>query len=222
MKRGNDVFFFTLIDFLVQVFFFGLVLVAAGRAAEATKLEQQAKDLQQLEAAKKAAGVSSLNELTDALTKLGPLDELKGTKDFISKMGGRDKAAEAVNVIAKVGGIEEVQSRLKAYDDQFGLPPCVSVEVRGKRVPVPVAVLRLEDSFIEIESYTADFSKLLREIGVAYSAVKHLRLDEFDAFARKVQAHSDKCRYFVDIREITEYHLPFKKVYVGFRIAGRK
>src|SRR5262245_962960 len=112
MRRTDDVFFFTLVDFLVQVFFFGLLLFVVAGVSKGEAERKLAKERQELEEIKRAAGVSNLTELTDFLTKMAPVNELRGTSEFISKMGGVEKVKEAL-------------VKLQKYEEGSGKPPCL-------------------------------------------------------------------------------------------------
>lgn len=79
MKRGDDVFFFTLVDLFAQIMFFGLVLFAVTRAREQAKLP---------------VGISNITQLADSLTrlsadakKIGQLrDSIKSLTDTTDRM----------------------------------------------------------------------------------------------------------------------------------------
>lgn len=79
-----------------------------GQAMQQQKDREASKTRQQLEALAEAMGVSNITELTDALTKMAPLDELRGTSDFIQRNGGIEKVTAAVNAASAVGGAEKV------------------------------------------------------------------------------------------------------------------
>ncbi len=81
--RRDDVFFFVLIDFLVQAIFFGLFIFVVYQA-DIKKKQAQSRD------AVDAAGVSDLTELTDELSRLAPL-KLKELNELIKKAGGPDQ-----------------------------------------------------------------------------------------------------------------------------------
>src|SRR4051794_2255230 len=120
MRRTDDVFFFTLIDFLVQVLFFGLLLFVVAKVKEQAAEMKLAKESAEVEKIKKATGISDLTELTDTLTRLAPITELKGTADFIRSVGGIEKVKEGLD-------------RLHKYDEGSGKPPCLFIVTDGKR-----------------------------------------------------------------------------------------
>src|SRR5687768_4691818 len=88
MRRSDDVFFFTLIDFLLQVFFFGLLLFVVGQALQKNRESDYQREQRAIQELKKTTGVSNITELTDALSKMAPLKELRGTSDFMQRHGG--------------------------------------------------------------------------------------------------------------------------------------
>jgi len=91
VKRAYDVFFFTLIDFLVQVAFFFILLFVVSEAARVSAESDRAQEGQQVKKLRELSGglgFSNLTELTDYLTKLVPVSDFKGIADFIASSGG--------------------------------------------------------------------------------------------------------------------------------------
>ena len=218
MKRADDVFFFTLIDFLIQVFFFGLLLFVVGKAVESRKETQRGHEAKQINELVLAAGVSNITELQDYLTRLAPIRDLQGTADFIRSTGGEDKVREAVRLVADAGGAVELKGKLKKYDDAYGLPPCLRDEVNGKQVPRTLAVLRVEDEHIEIQRSSGDLEKLLGQLGTTSSAVQRLTLEQFRSTFLPLKTLSPQCAYFVEVRVATQYIKPMRAVWSNFRV----
>ena len=218
MKHSDDVFFFTLIDFLVQVFFFGLLLFVVIQAASIERDVKHAQDTQQLDAVMTAAGVSSITELQDYLTKLAPMRNLQGTADFINRLGGPEKAKEAMAVVIAAGGVEELKVKVKKYDEAYGLPPCLKDEVNGKTVPRTFAVLRVEDTTIEVIRKSPDMDRLLAEAGVAPMGSSRMSLAEFRSRFAPLKARSPSCRHFVEVQVETQFINPMRAVWDSFRV----
>lgn len=206
MRRVDDVFFFTLIDFLVQVFFFGLLVFVVGRASQAEREEKHGQETKQIEDLKKAAGISNLTELTDSLTKLAPVSELKGVADFVRREGGLEKVKEATKVVADAGGISKIREnldRLRKYEEGSGKPPCLFEWVNNKKVSRPLAVVVAGDASIRFESSSAELEGVLKRLGRTYDSVRELPLGEFKkTFGPMVQIQPD-CRYTLHFIETT-------------------
>lgn len=218
MKQSDDVFFFTLIDFLVQVFFFGLLLFVVSQAIGTKKEVQRAEESLKLDAVIKSAGVSNIAELQDYLTKLAPLQNLQGTADFISRLGGPEKAKEAMALVVAAGGVEELKVKVKKYDEAYGLPPCFKDELNGRTVPRTLAVLRVEDSAIEILRTSPDLDRLLAEAGLSAVNLGRMSLDEFRSRFAPVKARSPSCAHFVEVKVATQFINPMRAVWANFRV----
>lgn len=218
MKQSDDVFFFTLIDFLVQVFFFGLLLFVVSQAVGEKKETQRAEEAAKLEAVIKSAGVSNIAELQDYLTKLAPLQNLQGTADFISRLGGPEKANEAMALVAAAGGAEELKVKVRKYDEAYGLPPCFKDEFNGKTVPRTLAVLRVEDSAIEILRTSPELDRLLSEAGSGAVNLGRMSLDEFRTRFVPLKARSPSCAHFVEVKVVTQFLNPMRAVWAAFRV----
>jgi hypothetical protein len=227
MRRTDDVFFFTLIDFLLQVFFFGLLLYVAGQAVrnEAQKnRDQEAAEQQKL---LKAAGVSSITELTDLLTKMAPLDKLRGTSDFIERNGGPEAVAAAVQAASAAGGIDKVKTMAQQLTEQnkriaqlegWGKASCIpNVMVNGKLQPKSIATVIVTDDTIQLENPEPEMLSLLKRLGTEYSAVQSLSLADFRTRFAPVVAQQPECRYFLNVVTRTKYLDPMRVVWSAFR-----
>src|SRR5947207_2064200 len=107
MRKGDEVFFLTLVDFLLQVCFFGLFVFVAYYANE-TRVQAMEKSnaaATALERLKNHFGVSNLVELTDYLTQLVPANQLPGWSEFYSKGTTPEEAKRAVDLVRRHGGV---------------------------------------------------------------------------------------------------------------------
>lgn len=222
MRRTDDVFFFTLIDFLVQVFFFGLLLFVVMHAEEASDIEANKAREDQVSQVTRWTGFSRLTELTDFLSRLAPPENFRGWADFMSRTKDPRRAEEANKLVAEAGGVDEVRTKLKKYEEAYGLPPCVSDEREGKRVPRAVAMIRLDDTHLEIRRGSPDLEGLLEQLGTTLDEVRRLPLADFRRqFVRLRQLHPE-CRYFVDVEVRTQFLAPMDALQSAFRIATRR
>lgn len=208
MKRTDDVFFFTLIDFLVQVFFFGLLLYTLGSATKHAARKAQDTEAVQIKKLLETSGASNLTELTDELANMAPVSELKGTADFIRTGGGLEKAKKLREVVEQAGGAENLMSRLERLqklEEGAGKPPCLYKMVDENRVAKPVATVLATDADIRFQSSTRELENMLSLIGRSYESVRVLSLREFQAvFAPLVRARPE-CRYTLRFLERTRF-----------------
>ena len=183
MRRSDDVFFFTLIDFLLQVFFFGLLLFVVGQHLKGDEERNRETEVQERDRLLKAAGVSSITELTDWLTKMAPLDRLRGTSDFIARNGGQKAVEAAVAAASAAGGIEKItklQSQVDAMSDRiaklegWGKVSCIpNITVNGVVRPKSIATVVVTDDVVTLQNPTSEMLALLSSHGL-----------KFDVFAR--------------------------------------
>ncbi|WP_048441586.1 hypothetical protein [Caenimonas sp. SL110] len=210
MKQGDDVFFFTLIDFLLQVFFFGLLIyvVAQAFAGKPLTKEEAAARQMLLEGTK----VSSLVELTDLLTKMGPLEHLPGTSEFFQKNGGRESVTKAVEAVKSSGGTEnvrrmkaDIESRdqelegLKGEMKAWGTPSCVYETVGGKVRPKTIARVRVFDDRIELENPSLEMDSILKGLNREFASVEKLSHANFRETFMPLVAQKPNCRYFLEV-----------------------
>jgi hypothetical protein len=208
VKRSDDVFFFTLIDFLLQVFFFGLLLYVVARSANVRADHERAARENQIEQVKRAAGVSNLTELTDLLTKLAPIRDLQGTADFIARAGGTEKVMGKVALVDDAGGAENLErklDKLRKLEEGTGRPPCLFDEVDGKKVVRPLAVVVANDTHIVFQQTNPELEKVLSLLGLQFATVRELPLADFRRTFSTLVAKKPECRYTLTFREQTRF-----------------
>lgn len=207
MRRTDDVFFFTLVDFLLQAFFFGLLLYVLNASKQEEELRARAPKDAEVERAMKAVGVSNLTQLLDFLTRLQPVDRLRGWADFFSRNGGVEKAQAAIDVVNQAGGTEKVvasMERLRKFDEQYGKPPCLYDEVAGKRIARPLAVVVADDTTIRFQGPNENLREVLRLLGTTYPAVEALSHAEFRRVFQPLTQKRPDCRYTIAVQEMTQ------------------
>jgi hypothetical protein len=209
MSRTTDeVFFFTLIDFLVQALFFGLVLYVSNQARMQSGASSVLRRAEQDKHLLYAAGVSNITELTDQLTRLGPISNLAKMARVVDSAGGIQSVRVASRVVASAGGAEKVMGRLaklQQFEEGSGKPPCVYDVKEGRKVARPVGTVIASDSSIEFVSTTRDFDDLLRPLGQLSESARVMSLRAFAAlFAGPVAAHPT-CRYSLRFIEKTTF-----------------
>ena len=227
MRRSDDVFFFTLIDFLLQVFFFGLLLFVVGQHLKYEEERNRETEVKQRDLLLKAAGVSSITELTDRLTKMAPLDRLRGTSDFIARSGGQRAVEAAVAAASAAGGVEKIarlQGQVDAMLDRiaklegWGKVSCIpNITVNGVIRPKSIATVVITDERVTLQSPTPEMLALLSSHGLAFDAVKALSLASFRSTFAAVVTKQPECRYFLDVLTQTRYLEPMRTVWSAFR-----
>jgi hypothetical protein len=227
MKRNNDVYFITLIDLLVQILFLGLLLYVVAKAGSEKEQRRQDKESEAVQRLLKASGVSNITELTDELTKLAPLKELKGTADFIARAGGVAAANKILDttkqvggvdqlrtvvqdakvmhgLVERVGGIDKIDAIVKKYEEGSGKPPCLFDMANGKKSVRSLATVVADDSTITFERTNPDLEAVLAALGTSYSAVQHLTFSEFSGTFANLTKIKPECRYTLHMVEQTD------------------
>lgn len=227
MRRSDDVFFFTLIDFLLQVFFFGLLLFVVGQALKQEEKLDRETEVMQRDRLLKAAGVSSITELTDKLTKMAPLDKLRGTSDFIARNGGQNGVEAAVAAVNAAGGIDKVSQIQRenvaltdrlAKHEGWGKVSCIpNITVNGRVQPKSIATAIVTDADITLENSTPEMETLLRYHGLEFDAVRRLSLASFQTIFSPIVAKQPECRYFLNVIRRTRYFDSMAVVWSAFR-----
>ncbi len=208
-RRGtDDVFLFTLVDLLVQICFFGLVAFVGYQAIQSVAADASKAKLEQERAALKAAGVSSLTELTDELSRLAPMKELKGFSEYYNKGGKIESAMAAAEVVSNEGGVDKLKNRLeklRKLEEGFGKPPCLFDQKDGKRIDRAVATVVATDTHIEFIRTTPEFEQMLALVGGTYAAVKYQTLNEFSRAFSSLREKRPDCLYLLEFYEKTRY-----------------
>lgn len=202
-QRSDSVFLLTLVDFLVQVIFFGLFVFVVYQAM----LQRDAKRYEPaaVKRAIETAGVSDLTELVDELSKLAPV-RLKGFNETLGNESGQadvHRAAEAIKEAGGATGLSNAMQRLAKLERGSGLPPCLEEKVDGGRRPATLASATGGGGVITFDAPTPQFTALLGEVGLSYGAVHSLGLREFTRTFRRVLEKHPQCRYTIVFRETT-------------------
>lgn len=204
IRRSNDVFLLTLVDFLIQIIFFSLFVFVV---YQALINDPNAKNYDNAQVTKtiEAAGVSNLTELTDELTKLAPVS-LKGFNEALGKdvrPGDIEEAAKAIN---KAGGAEKLGAaveRLAKLELGSNKPACIYTVENGEKTTTTLATAVGSATSITFTSNTPELATLLSSIGLRYDDVKSLSLSRFKQVLAPVLRNQPDCRYTIVLRETT-------------------
>jgi hypothetical protein len=231
MRRSDEVFFFTLIDFLLQVFFFGLFVFVVSQALKSevdTARAAQERDSKRL---LEATGISNIAELTDLLSKMVPLDKLRGIADFIARNGGEEGLQNMVKAATLAGGAQQLTQLAEensnlvervARLEGWAKPSCLpNVIVEGRLQPKVIATAIVADDSISIENPTAEFEQLLNRHGLDFASVQTLSLERFRSTFSPIVVSQPSCRYFLTLRQNTRYYEPIRVLWSVFRTQSR-
>ena len=202
-QRSDSVFLLTLVDFLVQVIFFGLFVFVVYQAT--LQRDRRRYDPAAVDQAVKAAGVSNLTELVDELSKLAPV-RLKGFNTALGKKADGEqvrRAADAIREAGGAGGMSDAMQRLAKLERGSGLPACLEETIGGARHAVTLATATGTGSSIVFDAPTPQLTQVLGEAGLDYGSVRSLGLRDFSRLFRRLLISHPGCRYTIVLRETT-------------------
>ena len=210
MRRDDSVFLFTLVDFFVTALFFGLVLFALDHA-KTKKLQLDKVELTTaVDTLTRAAGVSSLRELTDRLTRLGPVKDAQAAVQTVKAAGGVSKIGEALTTLAAAGGTDSVAARLerlRQHEEGVGLPHCLVSDTNSKQAKL-LAKAIASDSTVSFVRNTPQLGDALALVNVEFQQVAVMSLPEFHRLFSRLATARPKCLYTIEFEEHTRYTEP--------------
>jgi hypothetical protein len=193
MRQTEHVLYITLIDFLLQLLFLGMVvsvIYAIAQREDADRLDpKQAKDaIDRMESIKRLTGISDLTVLTDELTRLGPLQPA-AKRALLGKEMEKD--------VAEAGGPESARKILSEQNTKRGQgkPSCLDGGAK-------LATFHAYPDRIELRPpLTAEMTRLLARMGLSETRVARLSLTEFRATFELVKRLEPDCRYNIELVE---------------------
>ena len=194
MRQSEHILYVTLIDFLLQILFLGLVLSVIYAASlepdpERGKIEDPKTAQENIQTIKKLTGISDITELTDLLTRLGPLQQVKGKQDDYEKLYSEAK---------KVGGVDaakKIPADYAAVSGGQGSKSCLPNKAR-------LATLHVYRDRIELGSFDPkEFPDLLGKLSLSKEKVERLSLEEFTKLFSEVKTLFPDCKFNVDLIE---------------------
>lgn len=202
-QRSDSIFLLTLVDFLVQIIFFGLFIFVVHYTI--AQRDKRRYDPAAVDRAVETAGVSDLTELVDELSKLAPI-RLKG---FNATLGNESdeaqvrKVAEAIREAGGAAGVTNAMQRLAKLEKGSGLPACLDETVGGTRRATTLATATGTSDSIVFDAPTPQFMKVLAEVGLDFGSVRSLGLRDFGRTFRRILTKHPNCRYTIVLRETT-------------------
>ena len=195
MQQSEHTLYVTLIDFLLQILFLGMVVGVIYAVSQKPKPgEQQCwedvkKTQATLQTIKNLTGISDITELTDLLTRLSPLQQA------ISNLDAFQKISTEVN---KVGGVDSAKKILADYaaaSGGQGSKPCLENKAK-------LATLHVYRDRIELGAFDSkEFPDLLVKLNLSKQKVQSLSLQEFSKSFSKVKTLHPDCKFNVDVIE---------------------
>lgn len=208
-KSGNDVFLFTLVDFLLQLLFFGLLLYVVLQAAHTKEL-----------AAEKHNSMSFL-KLQEWVNTMGGQDAIRASLSafkFVQELGGEDELRAVRGMVEEAGGVQRLEAklaRLAKLEQGSGKPPCLTVNGDGQKTEILANVVASDERVRFVRS-NPDLEQVLSLLGTHYAAVQDLSLDGFKAAFRPLTRIKPECRYTLGFAEKTLLAAPRKAVEQSF------
>lgn len=193
MRQTEHVLYITLIDFLLQLLFLGMVIsviYAIAQREDAESLDpKQARDaIERMTEFKRLTGISDLTILTDELTRLGPLQP--AAKHI--KLG-----KELEKDVIEAGGPETARRILSEQNAKRGQgkPSCLD---NGAKLATFHAY---SDQIVLGQPLTRDMERLLSRMNLTAERNSRLSLREFRAAFAQVKKLEPNCRYNVELVE---------------------
>jgi hypothetical protein len=137
----------------------------------------------------KREGLSGLAELSERLTRLGPIQDLELTKSTLERLGG----------------LESVRQKIEA----LGPIPCRYVFVGGRREVTVLATITVDDEVATIAPINrVVWDSVMVSIGRSAAQNQRVPLQEFQATFGKVRAVRTDCKFSVNLAERTRFSAP--------------
>jgi hypothetical protein len=198
-KDSNDIIFLTLIDFLIQLIFLGIVIGVLYSISQSSKDKvdpvKYKEEMDSINQIKKATGISDLTKLTDQLTRLGPMQDVSKKIEVASKLE---------NSIKALGGLDQANKTLEDKIKKSG---------QGKPACLPnglfLTTIDAYEDHLEIRTpLTSEFLALLNEIGVNDNELKMMTFNKFRTAFQPVLTKHPECRYNVKVMEYSKFIEP--------------
>jgi hypothetical protein len=219
MRRDDNVFLFTLIDFLVQILFFGLAFytVIAFANAKPNTSDTLKIDRDKVRTVTNWTWSTSIPGLADTIGPLSkPKDDFANWAQFISSHDLSEVTLD-FDLVKQLGGKDRVEKAVRA----LGKPSCLPQDV-PRNTATPIADLRLTDDRIAVQTTTPDFLKIAKQVRTDASVGTSFSLANFRAAFQSITNIQPECRYFVAIHEDTRLVAPRNAVNSAFMTILRR
>lgn len=187
MRQSEHVLYITLIDFLLQLIFLGLVLSVIYSANQPSGDEIE-KSVEAITKIQSLTGISDLTEITDELTRLGPL---KNAVQNNRVLGEFNKLAD------KVGG-KDAALKILATEANKGSAPGKPYCLGGLKVATFDAY---EDRLDLRYPLSTEMVELLKQLKLSPDFVKRVPIKEFSKTFASLRVIEPTCVYNVVLVE---------------------
>lgn len=210
MKQDDQVFFLTLIDFFIQIIFFGLFIFAIS-ALVVVKPSDPSADKKAVATNRLLGhfGISDIVELTDKLTRLSPA-QLEHAVDLYRREGSPPQ----IENLLELGRTYQKDKEVKSGAFK---PHCLfDTDAKGNQIARPLASIIAFDDSISFLELTPELETLLTKLGYNFNQIRSLSLEEFKMTFDSVIKIQPDCRYTVRVQERTRYVEPRDAIQSAF------
>lgn len=194
MRQSEHILYITLIDFLLQILFLGMIISVIYASSlddkEENSLVRDVKTAQEkLVNIQKLTGTSNITELTDLLTRLGPLQQARTNQEALEKLSTE---------VSKVGGLDSAKKILADHASVSGGQGSKSCLPNKARL----ATFHVYRDRIELGVFDPkEFPDLLAKLALTKEKVQRLSLYEFSTTFSQVKTLFPDCKFNVDVIE---------------------
>lgn len=203
-NRSDSIVYLTLVDFLIQLLFFGMFLFVAfypSRSQDEPTLKPEFKKfgvpiLEGFGELINAENVPIFHKLAAYINNKKDLIDLV---DAIKQAGSISKLLEINNIVEGAGGIESARKRLGV-----GQPACI----KGKTSLMTVVA---HDEFIEIKNITDTGKVVFAELGLRVNEGNQYSFDQFSIYFKLMNQQKidgQSCVHFVRYERLTKFEAP--------------
>jgi hypothetical protein len=176
--------------------------VIANMPQDIAQLKTALADAPQVDRLQRHFGASDLTKLTDELTRMAPVKELRSTSKLIQRAGGVERANEAIDKYLKSG---------------IGKPACLLAE-KGKTRAKPLATILGYEDHLEFQAESPELAEVLAKMQVTYSEVQSLPLVQFRRVFGRLGSLYPDCMHTFDFIEKTRYVEPRDAATAGWNV----
>ena len=151
-------------------------------------------------------GVSNIVELTDELSKLAPVRELKSVQLAVDTIGGKQELLELSQLIESSGGNKQAKDALQAYiKEGVGKPHCDPItDSKGKVTGAyPLASVTASDNKLVFNGNNQKLQTVLLALGLQYKQIESLTPENFKSIFKSVPSKFPHCVHMIAFKEET-------------------
>jgi hypothetical protein len=204
LKRKDNFFLFTLIDFLLQTIFVGLFVFFL--SIQNSEKGLPGSLIQKI----KQAGVAQVAELIDTANKLVPLDRLQELVKILNEFKSLEEINSALEVSKKLGkeGLKDILNAPKEKLEKMlgnlrGTPPCFKNEKGAADYLFRIAGY---DGYYKISDITKSGYEVIQKTGFAITENTQISPKELFELGSKAKSGYKDCANYVYYDAMTDKH----------------